>query len=178
MSETTQVVSERPVLCPSCGLYSAPAVTHCAHCGQPIPPAGIQVTRQLLRAPLTLPADRLGQDYFPPEASAILQFLPSGEVLPLRLDKPVILGREAESLGHVECIDLSSLNAVNHGVSRQHCQFRRHDLQLIVTDLNSTNGTYLNDRRLEAGKDAIVLHGDKLILGTLHLLVTFNTLDT
>ena len=89
----------------------------------------------------------------------------------------MILGREAESLEHIEHIDLSSLNAMHHGVSRQHCQFRRQGLQLIVTDLNSTNGTYLNDRRLETGKDEIVLHGDKLILGTLHLLVTFNTLD-
>lgn len=177
MSDTTEVIGKRPVLCPSCGLYSAPEVTHCAYCGQPIRPTGIQVTRQLLRTPFTLPADRPGQDYFPLEASVILQFLPSGQVLPLRLDKPVILGREAESLEHIEHIDLSSLNAMHHGVSRQHCQFRRQGLQLIVTDLNSTNGTYLNDRRLETGKDEIVLHGDKLILGTLHLLVTFNTLD-
>ncbi len=177
MSDTTQVISKRPVLCPACGHYSAPDALHCAYCGQPIPPLDVLITRQLFRAPLTLSVDRPGQDYFAPQASAILQFLPSGQVVSLTLEKPTILGREGESLEHVEHIDLSDLNARQHGVSRQHCQFRREGSQLVVTDLDSTNGTYLNDRRLEAGKDAIVLHGDKLILGTLHLLVTYSTLN-
>ena len=124
-----------------------------------------------------LPVERPGQDYFAPDANAVLQFLPSGQVISLKLDKPAILGRESESFETVDLIDLRALNALQHGVSRQHCQFRREALQLVVTDLHSTNGTYLNDRRLEAGKDAIVLHGDRLILGTLHLLVTFSLLD-
>jgi hypothetical protein len=175
--DTTHIVSDRPVLCPFCERYSAPNVTHCAHCGQPIQPSGLEVTRQLFRAPLTLPAGRPSQDYFPPDANAVLQFLPSGHVLALALDKPAILGREGKSHETFDHIDLTELNAVRHGVSRQHCKFRREGLQLVVTDLHSTNGTYLNDRRLEAGTDVIVLHGDKLILGTLHLLVTFSPLD-
>jgi hypothetical protein len=177
MSETTQLVPDRPVFCPFCGLYSAPNVTQCAHCGQPIRPPEVEITRQLFRAPLMLPVERPGQDYFAPDVSAVLQFLPSGQVLSLKLDKPAILGRESERFGSVDLIDLSDLNALQHGVSRHHCQFRRVGLQLVVTDLHSTNGTYLNDRRLEAGKEAIVLDGDKLILGTLHLLVTFSLLD-
>jgi pSer/pThr/pTyr-binding forkhead associated (FHA) protein len=177
MPDTTQIVTDPPAFCPFCGQYSTPNVAHCAHCGQLIEPSGIEVTRQLFRAPLTHPAERPGQDYFAPDANAVLQFLPSGHVLSLKLDKPTILGRERESREAFDHIDLTDLNAVRHGVSRQHCQFRREGLQLVVTDLHSTNGTYLNDRRLEAGKDAIILHGDKLILGTLHLLVTFSALD-
>jgi hypothetical protein len=177
MPDTKQIVSDPPVFCPVCGQYSAPNVKQCAHCGQPIRPSEIQITRQLFRGPLMLPAERPGQDYFAPEANAVLQFLPSGLVLSLKLDKPAILGRESESLETVDCIDLTDLNAVRHGVSRHHCQFRREGMQLVVSDLHSTNGTYLNDRRLEAGKFAVVLDGDKLILGTLHLLVTFSSLD-
>ena len=174
MSDTTHIVNKRPVLCAFCGQYSAPDVSHCAHCGEPIPPAGVLITRQLVRAPRTLPIERSRQDYFAPEASVIIQFLPSGRVLSLALEKSVILGRESGSFEHAEHIDLSDLNAVQHGVSRQHCQFRREGLQLVVADLSSTNGTSLNDRRLEPGKDAIVVHGDKLILGTLHLSITFS----
>jgi hypothetical protein len=177
MSDTTQVVPKRPVLCSACGHYSAPSVLQCSFCGEPLGTREIVITRELMRVPRILPVDRPGQDYFAPDANVILQFLPSGQVLSLSLDHPVILGRASEGLEDVERIDLSDLNAMLHGVSRQHCQFRREGLQLVVTDLHTTNGTYLNDRRLEAGRDAIVLHGDKLILGTLHLIVTFSILN-
>jgi hypothetical protein len=178
MSDTTQIIAEHPILCPLCGYYSAPDAAYCARCGEPLPPPLPAVTRQLFRSPLTLPIDRPGQDYLALDASVILQFLPSGSVMPLTLEKPVILGRAAaESDDQVERIDLSGFNAVAHGVSRQHCEFRRQGTHLLVIDLNSTNGTYLNDHHLEPGKEAVVLHGDKLILGTLHLLVTFSTID-
>lgn len=177
MSDTTQVMPKRPVLCPACGNYSAPNTAQCAFCGELLGTRGIVVTREITRIPQILPMDRPNQDYFAPNANIILQFLPSGQVLSLGMERPVILGRESGSFEDVEHIDLSDLNAIQHGVSRQHCRLRREGLQLVVTDLRTTNGTYLNDRRLEAGRDAIVLHGDRLILGTLHLLVTFSTLD-
>jgi hypothetical protein len=177
MSDTTQVIPKRPVLCPACGHYSAPSASQCSFCGELLGTREILITRELTHIPRILPVDRPGQDYFASDANVVLQFLPSGQVLSLSLERPIILGRTSESLEDVEHIDLSDLNAMRHGVSRQHCQFRRESLQLVVTDLHTTNGTYLNDRRLEAGRDAIVLHGDKLILGTLHLLVTFSALN-
>ena len=177
MSDTTQVVPKRPVMCPACGHYSAPDIPQCSFCGEPLGTREILITRELTHVPQILSGDRPGQDYFAPDANVVLQFLPSGQVLSLNLECPVILGRAGGSFDDVEYIDLRDLNAMRHGVSRQHCQFRREGQQLVVTDLHTTNGTYLNDRRLEAGRDAIVLHGDKLILGTLHLLVTFSTLN-
>jgi hypothetical protein len=177
MSDTTQVISKRPVLCPTCGHYSAPDVVRCTFCGEALGTREIVITRELTHVPHILSVDRPGQDYFALDANAILQFLPSGQVFSLSLERPVILGRASVALDDIERVDLSELNAMQHGVSRQHCRLRREGLQLVVTDLHTTNGTYLNDRRLEAGRDAIVLHGDKLILGTLHLIVTFSTLN-
>jgi hypothetical protein len=178
MSDTTHTVPRRPVYCPRCGHYSAPEAAICAYCGEPIMPPERVITRALDRSPLTLPVDRPGQDHFVSDASAILQFLPSGNIIVLALDSPVILGRETGTSGGADLVDLIDFNALQHGVSRQHCQLRRQSNQLVVTDLGSTNGTYLNDRRLDPGRDGVVLHGDKLILGTLHLIITFSAFDS
>jgi hypothetical protein len=175
MPDTTQIRSLRPVACSICGRYSSPEASCCAHCGSPLPHAS-QITRELDRIPLTLPAERPAQTPFPADANAILQFLPSGHVLSLALRRPAVLGRECGSSNTADMIDLSDLNALRHGVSRHHCQLWRHDERLMVADLGSTNGTYLNDRLLETGQGVVVVHGDKLILGTLHLAVTFSTL--
>lgn len=179
MSDTTYVVAKRPAYCAHCGRYSAPDVSHCAHCGEPFAPVSEDspITLRLRRSPLILSGDRPSYDCFPPRAVAILQFLPSGVVLALTLDNPAVLGRASGASEEFDQYNLSDLNAVQHGVSRQHCQLRRQDNHLIATDLDTTNGTYLNDRRLAPGEEYIVLHGDKLILGTLHVVVTFSTPD-
>ncbi|MBN1679572.1 MAG: FHA domain-containing protein [Anaerolineae bacterium] len=91
------------------------------------------------------------------------------------LDKPVILGRKSGTNSET-FLDLNHLNAHQHGVSREHCKLQRNDNRLIITDLGSTNGTYLNGKALIPFQDHIVAHGDEFIIGTLHLMITFSTL--
>ena len=69
------------------------------------------------------------------------------------------------------------LAAQQHGVSRQHCLIERRASGLTVSDLGSTNGTFLNERRLEQHRPYALVHGDCLILGTLHLAVFFGAVD-
>jgi pSer/pThr/pTyr-binding forkhead associated (FHA) protein len=54
-------------------------------------------------------------------------------------------------------------------VSRLHCRLTAGDDQLEVVDLKSTNGTYVNDKRIEKAKLAT---GDKLRIGRVELTVT------
>jgi predicted component of type VI protein secretion system len=56
-------------------------------------------------------------------------------------------------------------------VSRQHCQFLRQDDQVIIQDLESYNGTYLNGRRLR--QPSPLRHGDELSLGPICFRVAF-----
>jgi pSer/pThr/pTyr-binding forkhead associated (FHA) protein len=58
------------------------------------------------------------------------------------------------------------------GVSRQHALLRPTLSQLLVHDLGSANGTYLNARMLIANTTAEVCDGDILSFGTLHLKVS------
>ena len=54
-------------------------------------------------------------------------------------------------------------------VSREHARFSVDSHGLSVTDLGSTNGTYVNGRRHEAG---MLSEGDELMIGRFHLRVS------
>ena len=53
-------------------------------------------------------------------------------------------------------------------VSRVHCRIEAGDERLEVVDLNSTNGTFVNDTRVER---AWLLDGDRLRVGQVELIV-------
>ena len=54
-------------------------------------------------------------------------------------------------------------------VSRLHCRLTAGATELEVLDLDSTNGTYVNGRRIER---AILRDGDRLGVGKVELVVT------
>jgi hypothetical protein len=54
-------------------------------------------------------------------------------------------------------------------VSREHARFSVDATGLSMTDLGSTNGTYVNGRRHEAGK---LSEDDELMIGKFHLRVS------
>jgi len=93
----------------------------------------------------------------------------------LCLDRPVILGRDAAD--EPDLLDLTEFNALVHGVSRRHCLLRRIGDRLVIRDLDSTNGTYLNSRRLIPAEDYIVTNGDRVILGSLHIAIWFSPVE-
>ena len=53
-------------------------------------------------------------------------------------------------------------------VSRLHCRLTAGDDQLEVVDLESTNGTYVNDKRIDT---ATLATGDRLRIGRVELTV-------
>jgi pSer/pThr/pTyr-binding forkhead associated (FHA) protein len=53
-------------------------------------------------------------------------------------------------------------------VSRLHCRFEADHEKLEVIDLSSTNGTYVNERRVERAR---LSTGDRLRIGRLELQV-------
>jgi len=53
-------------------------------------------------------------------------------------------------------------------VSRLHCQLTASDIGVDVVDLDSTNGTYINDQRVKSG---CVKSGDRLRVGRVELTI-------
>lgn len=54
-------------------------------------------------------------------------------------------------------------------VSRLHCQLTATAASLQVKDLGSTNGTFVNGKRVQAAE---LNHGDRLAVGRLELIVS------
>jgi hypothetical protein len=85
---------------------------------------------------------------------------------------PWLLGR-FETTDHPNQIDLNPYGALDKGVSRLHLQLHIQDDRLFATDLNSSNGTYLNDIRLEPNKPTFVPNGARLLLGLFPIQIVF-----
>jgi FHA domain/WD40-like Beta Propeller Repeat len=82
--------------------------------------------------------------------------------------KLVGAGREEILRGDVVLVGRSSACQVvvqDEQVSRQHAELRRQGDQWIVRDAGSANGTFVNNRRLNAGESAVLRPGDRLRLG-------------
>ena len=74
-------------------------------------------------------------------------------------EAPVTVGRDLSA-------EVSILDA---GVSRHHANFCIHDGRLVVEDLHSQNGTFVNGRRIQSQD---VVSGDVLTFGRVSLVLT------
>ncbi len=78
---------------------------------------------------------------------------------------PAVVGRDPNSQ---VCVDHDS-------VSRKHCQFSLNgEGALVVKDLESMNGTYVDDAKVH---QAVLMPGKIVQIGALRLLVEFSTED-
>jgi pSer/pThr/pTyr-binding forkhead associated (FHA) protein len=74
------------------------------------------------------------------------------------------LSRLPARLGRGEQVDV---RVDDHWVSREHCQIDRRQGALIVKDLGSRHGTWINDQRVE---EAEIHAGDRLGIGLTTLI--------
>ncbi|MEL6149187.1 MAG: FHA domain-containing protein [Chloroflexota bacterium] len=100
----------------------------------------------------------------------ILRVVDSSETIELQVREAVTLGRTLET-PDASHIDLSPHHAARYGVSRKHMTLRAYKSNLVVRDLNSTNGTAINDYRLPAHADMPLKTGDVLRMGKLKMRV-------
>lgn len=91
---------------------------------------------------------------------------------PLSDTTPWLLGRFDET-DHPNQIDLNPYDARRKGVSRLHLQLHVENDQLYATDLNSSNGTFLNDVRLKPNTATYVPNGAILLLGVFPIQIVF-----
>lgn len=89
--------------------------------------------------------------------------------------REMMLGRADSQRNLLPEIDLSQFDAYKFGVSRCHALLRRDGSRVFIQDLGSSNGTFLNGKRLNAQSPHIVHDGDTIRLGTLVLQIFFAT---
>jgi CheY-like chemotaxis protein len=87
----------------------------------------------------------------------------------LRIEEEVIVGRVVQGDPSPPDIDLTPYGAEELGVSRLHLSICPDEDRLMVTDLESNNGTFLNGNRLKSEEKYYLKNGDQLQLGRLRL---------
>ncbi|HVU10532.1 MAG TPA: response regulator [Phototrophicaceae bacterium] len=90
-----------------------------------------------------------------------------------RVGDAMLIGRGDSASGFAPEVDLTPFDAYAKGVSRKHAVITVKDQRLMVRDLNSTNGTRLNNVLCKPGEEYRLRHGNELMLGTLRLQVSF-----
>ncbi len=136
-------------------------------------------TLPITAAPKLTPAIRWGNVFLGSSAHLLLKFHSRTEPIEIQVqDGRFIIGRSQHHATDQPNLDLTKYGAYFHGVSRHHLAIIKDGNVLQIEDLKSTNGTYLNGRRLLPFQPRLLRDGDELCLGHLVVRVFFANLDT
>ncbi len=102
----------------------------------------------------------------------------TASLMQTRLSQAMVVGR-ADSGSHFSPeIDLTPFDALGKGVSRKHALITIKNQRLMMRDLNSTNGTRLNNTACIPGEEYRLRHNDEVQFGQLRLQVAFAVVPT
>jgi FHA domain-containing protein len=175
------------ITCPNCGHLNRPGILLCENCGTNLMTgrqSGI-ATRDLLKeqekgqgtldAEAQKAVDTAGGASFTEEM--VLRIEIEGGSTPMLVypKQEIIMGRRDPNTGGMPDVDLTAYAGYRMGVSRRHAAIRLQDKQLHVSDLGSSNGTFLNGTRLNAHRPYQLKDGDEVRLGQMVLRLYFQS---
>lgn len=161
------------IRCPGCGHREFVGTIFCTECGTRLVHLSsaptIDVDRKSLNhAVITKPTTPDGPLL---DAGAVigLREIETGDILSLIGRISFTLGRAKNTQAILPDVDLTEYNAYDSGVSRIHAELQISDNNIYIIDLDSSNGTLINGRFIEAQRPFPVRHGDVIQLGRLRL---------
>ncbi|MEO8610773.1 MAG: FHA domain-containing protein [Chloroflexota bacterium] len=159
-------------ICPNCKRENRTDASICVYCGTLLIDRAIETARvadfaNLAKHPeVTAPLAEL--------RPGVLALYVMGEKEPMLLE-----GEQTATLGRIvfgeppPTVDLTDFHGRLLGVSRHHASIHKVNNGFALEDLGSSNGTWLNDRRLEANQLTPLHSGDLIRLGQLVLMSHF-----
>jgi transcription elongation factor Elf1 len=167
-------------------------VSLCVYCGQPT--NGVQVCQNCTQhtmtpaAPAALPTTSYDSwsDETHPNDSSMVEFtsdsllviqvkVNNGAFLVVRLHSSATVGRSDESQMAVPTVDFAKHHGLEYGVSRMHARLERSDNMVILSDLGSRNGTYINQQWCRPHSEYIIRDQDEIMFGRLKTRVHFRS---
>ncbi|HLE41185.1 MAG TPA: FHA domain-containing protein [Nitrospirota bacterium] len=94
-----------------------------------------------------------------------------GSKLDIPAKDEVVIGRDDPVSEVFPDLDLTDLGGMDSGVSRKHAIIHRTGAEYTIEDLESTNGTYVNKKRIQPHVPQAIKAGDELRFGKLALAV-------
>ncbi len=166
--------------CPTCGYDNTFGALVCAKChALLVDLKGDQYTTTL---PNPLPASeeqtpamrRAVKDTSALSADAVALYIDNADTpLIINITQQAVLGRYTPDASLRPRVDLTPYGAYTRGISRMHAAMRRTPVGLVVEDLASSNGSWLNDAKLEPYTPMPIRSGDRIKLGQLEIEVFF-----
>jgi CheY-like chemotaxis protein len=99
-------------------------------------------------------------------------------VFQVRVQGELVIGRSDPRYDNKPDIDLEPFDAYQQGVSRRHAMIFPKNNRLLLADLGSSNGTFINGRTLTEGQEYRLRHGDTMVIGKMQLQVSFAVMPT
>jgi hypothetical protein len=174
------------VFCPACKMRNEANAILCVYCNTPLPSNEDRHKTRILRNPQEatgalpnsfdeyLDAPPLNRERFMdfeiPAKGVVLINLEDGQPVAMLEEKAFILGRASAEIQTQEpLVDLTSLG-IDYGISRTHALIRQTKHGYQITDLDSSNGTWLENERLVPQRPYAVDSGDRIRMGRLNVL--------
>ncbi|NPV65870.1 MAG: FHA domain-containing protein [Anaerolineae bacterium] len=163
-------------ICPTCKHENAEEAAYCVHCGALLVSGRSDTTTRPVSETEIL---KLAAEASPPPgakappAAASLALFVVGQEQPILLghEQTIILGRGGSGESGPALLDPQL--AVRAGVSRNHASISYADGVYTIKDLGSTNGTWVNNKRLLAQMPYVLQSGDQIRLGALVIYIYF-----
>ncbi len=171
-------------LCPSCGADNLPESRFCSNCGIDMQEAA-EAKALMPAAEAEMAPEPEGEPAPAMEAEPATEAEPPGptgqprlivrdtgaEIVLPTAEGDYIVGREDPVSGIFPEIDLNAHEGEHHGVSRRHAQLTIQAGMVFVEDLDSTNFTFVNRKKLAPRAPTALSNGDEVRLG--RLIMTF-----
>lgn len=163
------------VNCLHCGKTNQRHEVFCYSCGQLLEPVKGAYDTRVLNEQANEPLD---SEHFGADSVLVLRVRGSTEnyeTRPQKADHEMIIGRSTKGSVLAPDIDLTNRQASEMGVSRLHLSIT-YDVEhkaVLVSDLGSANGSFINGQRMMPKEVRVLRHGDELRLGKLVLLASF-----
>lgn len=160
-------------ICENCGKHNAPHEAYCLACGHLLPAGERRAapeTGVLPDTPLK-PQVRWGTAYFGDGSLLRIRVRDANALIEVAFKQELVLGRQVDDA--VPDVDLTLYDAQNLGVSRRHAKLTRESATVMVQDLGSLNGSFLNGQKLLPYQPRVLRNEDELILGRMALRISF-----
>ncbi len=161
--------------CPACKMGNDSEAKACIYCGIPFEVSAGGTSTNTSQMPTVSPHST---DEIEADAEKYVREIPdmgmaiyrANYMTPfaVRLDSHFIIGRRTDG-GSDDLLDLTPLDGYIMGVSKQHVRIQLVGTGYQITDLGSTNGTWVNDVRLIANQPAILPNAARVRLGQIDL---------
>ena len=115
--------------------------------------------------------DKDAADEMSNEIATLMLTSSDGSMLEIPAKDEVVIGREDPISDVFPDLDLTELGGMDKGVSRKHAVIHRSGPNYTVEDMGSTNGTYINKKKLRPHTPQTIKPGDELRFGKLALML-------